>query len=193
MMFANVKAACQAYVELKLRGYDDVPSAFKEVDKYTTTYVRHWICYDCQHVTDNHTGECPECGGDLIVYKTASKTQETNEPSHSDRLDRVHFIVDFEKMLTQLTLLEQRLLLYYGYSDLYTVVKYMLNEYNIKNTCENMDYITSMIKKAEVKLEEILIEKEYMIANESANLTRSRRLYKNIPKKHLTIAERLKR
>lgn len=193
MMFMNVKEACQAYVELKLRGYDDVPSAFKEVDKFSAVYSNKWICYECQHVTETHTGECVECGGDLIVYRAGSRTQEKNEASHSDRLDRVHFIVDFEKMLKSLTLLEQRLLLYFGYSDLYTVAKYMLNEYNIKNTCENMDYITSMIKKAEAKLEQILIEKEYMIPDESANLTRSRRLYKNIPKKHLTIAERLKR
>lgn len=194
MMFSNVKDACQAYVELKLRGYDEVPSAFREVDKFTTSYSRNWICYECQHVTDSHTGVCPECGGDLIVYKTtAYNTNGKKEQSHSDKLDMVHFVVDFEKMLNQLTLLEQRLVLYYGYSDLYTVSKYMLEEYKLKNTCDNMDHIVGLVKKAEAKLEQILIEKEYMIPNESNDLTGSRRLHKNIPKKHLTIPEKLKR
>ena len=169
MIFKNVKDALTLYVELKLKGVDEVPSVFSSIDKYRVNNSSQWICNDCYFITDIHTGECEQCGGHLVSYKSHWTHSSIKDKTVLDKLDKVDFIVDFEKILKVITNEERKLMLYFGYSDIETVVKYILTESDIRNTCENVDYAVDIIRGAEKKLEVEMIKKEYMIKNEFVN------------------------
>ena len=169
MMFKRVVDALQLYVEMKLSESESIPSIFTEVDKFRVVHSSQWICSNCFNITDTHTGECEQCGGSLVVYRATWSTNQKSEVLVSDKLGRIDFLVDFEKMLNKLTVEERKLLIYYGYSDLQSVIRYLLFKHDVRNTCENIDYAVRKIREAESKLQQIMIEKEYMSPNEIAD------------------------
>lgn len=192
MIFKNVKGALTLYVEWKLKGVDEVPSIFSSIDKYRVNNSCQWMCNDCYSITDVHTGECEQCGGHLVSYKNTWAHSSFKDKEISDKLDRIDFIVDFEKMLKTLTIEEKKLMLYFGYSDMSTVIKYILTESDIRNTCENVDHAVKLIKNAEKKLEDEMIRKEYIKINESANSDGSGSNREASPKRLIKAAQRFR-
>ena len=191
MKFHTVKEALQFYCEHKLKEVDEIPSMLASIDKFRAITSTQWICSECYNITDTHTGECEQCGGFLVSYSNTFRSGKKSD-TFEDGLEVIDFIVDFEKMLKCLTHEETVFLLQYGYSSLQDVVKYILFEKDMRNTCENMDYAVQIIKNAEIKLRKIMIEREYMLDYESFDITERRRNTRPSEEKHLKASKRTK-
>lgn len=162
MKFGSVQSALEKFVEYKLKEFDNTPSAFSDIDKFKTLSKHRWICTSCFTQTDIHTGLCELCEGDLVVYRSIGRASARDEATMSDRLDLVNFVVDFEKILKRFTSHEQNLMLYMGYGGEDTVISYLLDKYNIKSNCENLNHLSEEINKVKVRLEEYLFKADYL-------------------------------
>lgn len=161
--------ALEKFIEYKLKEFDNTPSAFSELDKFKTLSKQHWICTSCFTQTDIHTGKCEVCEGDLVVYRAFGRATPREEMSMSDRLDLVNFVVDFEKILKRFTKQEQNLMLYMGYGGEDTVISFLLDKYDLKATCENLNHLSEEINNVKVRLEDYLFDADYLRRPSGAN------------------------